>query len=64
MSTSTEQVAKEDVVWLTAEQQAQWRSFRQGVARLVAVLEHELAATCSFTRRSWACCSPRQPACC
>jgi DNA-binding MarR family transcriptional regulator len=44
VSTSTEQVAKEDVVWLTAEQQAQWRSFRQGVARLLGVLEHELEA--------------------
>ena len=42
MSTSTEQVAKEDVVWLTAEQQTQWRSFRGGAARLFAALEHEL----------------------
>ena len=44
MSTSTEQVAAGEVVWLTAEQQAQWRSFRQGVARLLGVLEHELEA--------------------
>jgi len=44
VSTSTEQVAAGEVVWLTAEQQAQWRSFRQGVARLLGVLEHELEA--------------------
>ncbi|MDC7122216.1 MarR family transcriptional regulator [Cellulomonas fimi] len=30
--------------WLTAEQQVHWRSFRSGVARLTAVLEHELEA--------------------
>ncbi|AEE45048.1 MarR family winged helix-turn-helix transcriptional regulator [Cellulomonas fimi] len=28
--------------WLTAEQQQHWRAFRSGVARLTAVLEHEL----------------------
>jgi DNA-binding MarR family transcriptional regulator len=44
VSTSTEQVAAGEVVWLTVEQQAQWRSFRQGVARLLGVLEHELEA--------------------
>ena len=32
------------VVWLTAEQQTHWRSFREGVARLLAALEHELEA--------------------
>ena len=45
MSTTTEQpVTAETVVWLTAEQQAHWRSFRAGIARLTAVLEHELDA--------------------
>ena len=49
MSTSTEPVAQAPdtdtaVVWLTAEQQVTWRSFRSGVARLLGVLEHELEA--------------------
>ncbi|WP_456845083.1 MarR family winged helix-turn-helix transcriptional regulator [Cellulomonas sp. P5_C6] len=30
------------VEWLTAEQQAHWRAFRGGAARLFAALEHEL----------------------
>jgi DNA-binding MarR family transcriptional regulator len=30
------------VEWLTAEQQAHWRSFRGGVDRLYSALEHEL----------------------
>ncbi len=44
MSTTTEPTTHESVVWLTAEQQEHWRSFRQGVARLTGVLEHELEA--------------------
>ena len=42
MSTTTEPTRT--VVWLTAEQQDTWRSFQQGVARLIAVLERELDA--------------------
>ena len=44
MSTSTEPAVAREVVWLTTEQQAHWRSFRQGVARLLGALEHELEA--------------------
>jgi DNA-binding MarR family transcriptional regulator len=43
VSTTTEpRATAETVVWLTAEQQEHWRSFRGGVARLLAALEHEL----------------------
>jgi len=36
--------AVDDVRWLSAEQQASWRSYRDGTARLLAALAHALEA--------------------